>query len=280
VLEGDVLRVTSLTIAPESILAAFGDPVITFDWLMKSHALGERIPLPVSDEGAQVLEQTPLASFGPYGHRVFCAAKAYTPPAAKRPLRIDGALIAAVKAADLERVRALVAEGADVRTRSTVGGYTPLHIAIVKRDPALIELLLQLGADANQPADQHRQPLVLALVHKLAPELLDTLLAAGADLDGADHRKFGVLHAASEVGNVIGIEHMLAKGADIHARTDIGLTPLHIACALGHLAAAQALHAHGADIHAESDIGSPLDGARSEGKADVVAWLESLPIAV
>jgi hypothetical protein len=39
-LESGRLRVTQLTISAKSSLRSFGDPVSTFDWLLKSHALG------------------------------------------------------------------------------------------------------------------------------------------------------------------------------------------------------------------------------------------------
>ena len=73
-----------------------------------------------------------------------------------------------------------------------------------------------------------------------------------------------------------GVRHLLGKGAELQARTQLGLTPLHIACALGHLQAARELVARGADVAASSDLGTPLDAARQEGKAEMVAWLESL----
>jgi hypothetical protein len=68
-LEAGRLRISSLSIAASSTLRALGDPVGTFDWLIKSHALNERIPLPVSAEGAEILRGVPLASFGPFGHQ-------------------------------------------------------------------------------------------------------------------------------------------------------------------------------------------------------------------
>jgi hypothetical protein len=270
------LRVTSLTLAARCSLRAFGDPVATFDWLLKSHALGARIPLPVSAEGAELLRDVPLASFGPFGRRVFCAAVNYAPPASKQALRSDGALITAMQDGDAARVQRLVGEGHDLHAPSTFRGYTALHLAVVKGRADLVELLLSLGANPNQVADQKRLPLPLALVHQCSPQVLDLLLDAGAELEGADEKGFTALHAAAEVGNVAGIHYLLGKGAKLQARTTLGFSPLHIACALGHLDAARELVRHGADAAATSELGTPLDAARQEGKAEVVNWLESL----
>lgn len=274
---GERLRVTRLTVAHLSPLRSFGESVSTFDWLIKAHALGERIPLPVSAEGSGVLEAFPLSSFSPFGRRVFCAARDYSPPPSLRPLRSDGKLIAAVREGDAAQIQRLVAAGADVHAPATFAGYAALHIAIVKRLPALVRLLISLGADPNQAADAGTRPLMLAFVHGSDPEVVEALLEAGAALEGANDDGFRPLHAAAEVGSVSGIELLMAKGADIQARTKLGVSPLHIACALGHLDAARALHAHCADVRATSEHGTPLDAARSEGKPEVVAWLESLP---
>lgn len=274
--QGDTIRVTALTLSPHCMLRSFGDPVITFDWLMKTHPLNERIPLSVSEEGARLLEDVAMASFGPYGHRAFCAARDYVPRASERVLRSDGALLGAVQNADADLVRKLVSEGADMHAPSTVGGYTALHLALVKRDEVLVRTLLDLGADVNHPADENRTPLLVGVVHKVSRAILDLLIGAGARMEDADHKKFGVLHAAAEVGNTDAIEYMAANGASVHARTNRGLTPMHIACALGHLETAKALRALGADVHAPSELGTPLDAARGESKPEVVAWIESL----
>lgn len=275
-LEAGELRVTSLAVATRCSLRSFGDPVATFDWLLKSHALGAKVPLPVSAEGAELLRDIPLASFGPFGRRAFCAALNYAPPESKQALRSDGALIAALQDGDATRIQRLIDEGHDLHAPSTFGGYTALHLAVVKGRADLVELLLSRGANPNQVADQKRRPLPLALVHECSPQVLDLLLDAGAELEGADEKGFSALHAAAEVGNVAGIRYLLGKGAELQARTTLGFSPLHIACALGHLDAARELVRQGADLAASSDLGTPLDAARQEGKAEVVAWLESL----
>jgi hypothetical protein len=275
-LQSGWLRVTKLTIATKSSLRSFGDPVSTFDWLLKSHALGERIPLPVSEEGAALLQAVPVASFAPFGHRTFCAAVDYSPPDSTRMLRSDGALIAAVQDADAALIKQLIAEGHDIHAPSTCAGYTALHLAVVKGRPELVQLLLDLGADPHRTADRMRTPLPLALVHNEEPKVMELLLDAGADLEASDDKGFSALHAAAEVGNVTGIRHLLRRGASIQARTQSGLSALHIACALGHIDAARELVRQGADVAAKSELGTVLDVARREKKDNVVAWLESL----
>src|SRR5205823_4538993 len=98
--DGDTLVLERLRLAENSGLEIFGSAVDTFDWLVRSHALGQRIPLPVSDEGGAMLEHVPLSGFGPFGKILFCAAKQWKPPPAARPLRSDGDVIVSARKGD------------------------------------------------------------------------------------------------------------------------------------------------------------------------------------
>lgn len=60
-------------------------------------------------------------------------------------------------------------------------GYTPLHVAILRKDVELVQLLLRAGADSNKAEPScGRSPLHLA-VEAQSPEMAELLLRAGAD---------------------------------------------------------------------------------------------------
>lgn len=275
-IEDGSLIIDSLRVRPDSVLQPLGELPAIVEWMLRSHALGQRIPLPVSDGGAAMLEQVPVVAFSTFGSVVFCAARTWKPPPAPKPLRSDGRLVVLARQRDHEGLKKAVADGDDVNAPATFAGYTPLHLAIVNGDTALLKHLLALGADVNHRADRGMFSLAFAVVHAAPPELFEELLAAGVELQAANDDGFNALHAAGETGNTWAVRWLHEHGLELEARTRRNNTPLQIACALGHLDAAKALVALGADVTASSPEGTALDIARREGRPEVAAWLESL----
>lgn len=271
--EGDEIVVERVELADDT-LRMFGDPIETFDWIVRAHALGQQVPLPVTGAAAAMLESAPLAVFSLYGHVAKCAATSWSPPPPP-PLRSTGDVVTAVREEDEARVRALVAAGASLGARSAVLGYTALHIAAVKRSVALTRLLLELGADPNVLADRNACTLIAAVVYRAPIEVLDLLAEHGAvaspNADG-----FGLLHAIAETDHAEYLAWGLANGQDLEARTRHGHTPLQVAAALGHVAALRALLAAGADRAAKDPEGrTARDLAVAEGKPASVAALDA-----
>jgi ankyrin repeat protein len=75
---------------------------------------------------------------------------------------------------DVETVRLLIAQGADVNMEQA-GGYTPLHQAAAAGNAELTEVLLEAGANpsslchqAKTPADYARERNHVAVLERLA----------------------------------------------------------------------------------------------------------------
>lgn len=157
---------------------------------------------------------------------------------------------------DLALIRRLLEAGANVdeivsspfdngyqdKTRPT--HETALLVAISAKQPQVIELLIDWGANVNKPAD-------LGL-------------------------KRMALQKAAEVGSVALLQLLLARGADPNGPAAVrgGGTALQIAAIGGYIGIVDILLEHGADITAarsKVDGRTPVEGAAEHGRLDMVS---------
>ena len=198
--------------------------------------------------------------------------------------------------APIDAVAGCIEGGADVNARSDqMGGglvtrSTPLHFASVwSRDPAIVSLLVQAGADVNAQGYFGDTPLVAAAGRTNDPAMIVALVEAGAELNvwsQGIHSPYGwsPLHsAAHENSNPAVTAALIEEGADTHTRQNDGPTPLHDAATREVVAL---LLAAGADIEARATyLGwrqpngrdmTPLHVAAKRGNAAVfMALLEA-----
>ena len=153
----------------------------------------------------------------------------------------EAALFDAAYAGNVDLLRKLLAEGANVNWRNA-GGWTPLMIAAAERHLDAVAVLLEAKADPNQRNSYGRTALMFASRYgQLA--IVERLLGAGADpnIVPTDATGWTALVSAATEGHAAVIRALLAKGADPSIRTRDGLTALDIARAKGHRDAAEVL---------------------------------------
>lgn len=161
----------------------------------------------------------------------------------------DAPLVDAAAGGDHDRVRALLAEGADVNERQG-DGATALHWAVHHGDATLVSTLLAAGATVDASNDLGVAPLLMA-ASTGDVEIVRRLLDAGADPNGGAPDRERPLMRAAWVGGVPVVEALLDAGADPN-----GLEParrqtaLMWAVAERHPAVVQVLVDRGADVHA------------------------------
>lgn len=117
-------------------------------------------------------------------------------------------------------------------------GEIVLEYAIYHSPLAFIRTLLELGADPNYGDHAGFPSLIAALTcadREDMYEILELLLAHGADIQQRGFNDYTPLHWAVAERNIEAIEFLLANGADPNARTSIDdcTTPLEEAEALG-----------------------------------------------
>lgn len=126
-------------------------------------------------------------------------------------------------------------------------GCIVLEYAIYHSPIPFIETLLDMGADPDYP-DHAGFPSLIAALSSDRPdriEILDLLLAHGADIQQRGVNGYTPLHWAAGEDDPQLIEWFLARGADPEARTNVDdyATPLEEALILGHENAVRALKA-------------------------------------
>ncbi len=185
----------------------------------------------------------------------------------------DGPLWKAASEQNLEAVRTLLSEDADVN-QAQPDGATALHWAAHWGDKEMAELLIQAGADLNASNENGATPLWMASATGDAA-MVRTLLAAGALANPA--LRFGEtpLMAAAGIGSLDIVSQLIEAGAEVGVgETRRAQTALMWAVAEGHSEVVRALIDAGALIDAASNGGyTPLMFAAQEGRAEAIRIL-------
>uniref|UniRef100_H3AKE6 Ankyrin repeat and SOCS box containing 6 n=1 Tax=Latimeria chalumnae TaxID=7897 RepID=H3AKE6_LATCH len=153
---------------------------------------------------------------------------------AESPLYEEGISYSLLKVTELGFLHAaevLLQNGADLNFEDPVTYYTALHIAVLRNQPDVVELLVKHGADINKRDRIHESsPLDLASEEAERLLCLQRLLELGADVNATDKNgKTALLHALAssdgvQIHNTENIRLLLEGGADIKAETKDGDT--------------------------------------------------------
>jgi len=163
----------------------------------------------------------------------------------------EGGLIEAVRRKDVEAVRALLTQRADVNVPQG-DGATALHWAAHVDDLVIADALIGAGASPGAANDDGATPLHLACTNRSAP-MVERLLAAGADANAKLLNGETVLMTCARAGAAGGVKALLVRGADVNAvESAHDQTALMWAAAQGHADVVQVLLDAGADVRARS----------------------------
>ena len=191
---------------------------------------------------------------------------------------IDSRALIHVARWDFDLTKALVEKGADVNVTDGRQGFTALLSAAGSGQLDIVRLLIAKGAKIDQGnvsfgtvrhgdvALKELTPLMLAAPYG-TPEMIQTLLAAGADPKRRDVRGMTplMLAVASENQDPRVVELLLVKGSDVNAQSGAGESALDWARKFGNPKVIALLEKHGAkaaSTHREAS-GEPAPAADS-----------------
>jgi ankyrin repeat protein len=184
----------------------------------------------------------------------------------------DVRLIQAVKAGDVNAVRALLKSQVDVNATEP-DGATALHWATHRNDLLTVELLIAAGARVNAANDYGIMPLNLACTNGSAA-MVNTLLKAGADIRAVPATGETPLMTAVMTGKTDVVEVLMEHEAEVNAKEPSGQTALMWAAGQGHLDLVNLLIKRGADVNARSASGfTPMLFAARHGSVDITRAL-------
>jgi ankyrin repeat protein len=163
----------------------------------------------------------------------------------------DPQLVRAIRAKDVEAVRALLKQRSDVNAPQA-DGATPLHWAAHVDNLPIAELLIKAGARANTANENGFTALHLACTNRSAA-MVERLLAAGANANAASLNGETVLMTCARAGDAKAVKALLVHGARVNDKENAhDQTALMWAAAQSHPDVVQILTETGADVRARS----------------------------
>jgi len=167
-------------------------------------------------------------------------------------------------------------------------GYTPLHLATLTKNNALVKSLcamyanspmLDNGFSVSVPDVTGRTPLHWAASMGLL-NIVEILLQHHANRNLRDQDGFTPLHEAVDNNHIEVVLRLLLSSqegqedADLNVRDKLGCTPTHLAAVHGHVEVLLALLHSGADVAVADDEGNhPVHWAAMNGQARAVKEL-------
>ncbi len=179
---------------------------------------------------------------------------AVAPVAERRAVPEPAPLVEAARAGDMAKVKALLADGADVNSASG-DGMTALHWASHLGDTALVALLLKSGASLTATTRLGDNTPLHVASRQGNGAVVRQLLQAGAKPDVPTVGGATALHLAAASGDSVAIGALIKAGANPNARENAWQqTPLMFAAAADRVIAVRALIAGKADPSLKTSV--------------------------
>ena len=182
-------------------------------------------------------------------------------------------LLDAAEQGQVEQVKALLKAG-DVDAESGIG-FSALMAAALNGHSDIIQILVAAGADVNGK-DERGETALMRAAFRGQTEVVRVLLDAGAHVDAQTPSRVVPLMHAAFGGEAETVHVLLEAGADVNAKDGDGATALMYALLIrGDADVVTVLLEAGADVNEKNDDGwMALMLAEEEGYSEIVELLQ------
>ena len=155
----------------------------------------------------------------------------------------------------------------DVRDKNE---NTPLIVAIRNNEVETVKALLEQGADVNDRDLDGNTPLHIAMLHTRSTEIMEVLVKARPDLGVQNRSGQTPLHFIDEDTVFDNFKSLVDLGININGQDKFGATPLHFAVQEYRVDIVKLLCERGADVSLVDSYGhTPLDSVRTTMELDL-----------
>jgi ankyrin repeat protein/L-ascorbate metabolism protein UlaG (beta-lactamase superfamily) len=163
----------------------------------------------------------------------------------------------AIQKGDVAQVKTLISSNKELIHMKSDKGQTPLHIAVQNGSQEIVEFLIAQGADINARDSEGNTPLLTALAFKKT-DTAKFLISKGADVRIKNTQDMAPLILALRYGLSELVEPILDSGQDVNERFGGNITPLLMAIIAGNKEGVKLLVDRGADVNAAAQEGDMI----------------------
>ncbi len=188
-------------------------------------------------------------------------------------------LLELIQYQDTETIKYLIKKRLDIETKIFIYGNkaTLLHVAVMIEANEVVDFLLAAGANANA-RNTNNEPLVSHAISIGDLHVIEALYDNGANIDEKiDNYDQTPLLLALRLKRIKIIKILIEKGADVNAVGRGGNTALHVAAQRGYLNALKDMVNKGGNVHLlNKDRKAPLDEAIKYEQKSTIAYLTEM----